>query len=75
MYAVLFECYLVVQSLLVCNSCNHLLNARWPLTNDNAGHSILDIASLHNPDDFLPQNIRRTQEETRDELFDLQKTH
>ncbi|KIK14161.1 hypothetical protein PISMIDRAFT_117515 [Pisolithus microcarpus 441] len=26
-------------------------------------------------DDFLPQNIRLTQEGTRDELFDLQKTH
>lgn len=46
-----------------------------PVTDDNRGQSILDVVNLHNGEDFLPQKIRLTQEETRDELFDLQKTH
>ncbi|KAI5997520.1 hypothetical protein EDD15DRAFT_2246141, partial [Pisolithus albus] len=52
------------------------------ITNENRGQSILDLVTLRNGDDFLPQNYPVAQQQTRDEqqkirdeLFDLQKTH
>lgn len=46
-----------------------------PLTNENKGQSILDLINLRNGDDFLPQKFPVTQQDTREELFELQKTH
>ncbi|KAI6017631.1 hypothetical protein PISMIDRAFT_19098 [Pisolithus microcarpus 441] len=45
------------------------------LTEDNAHEDVLDLSQLHNGTDFLPENMKLTHEQTRKELFLLQRTH
>lgn len=45
------------------------------LTEDNAHEDVLDLSQLHNGTDFLPENMKLTHEQTREELFLLQRTH
>lgn len=45
------------------------------ITDNKTNHNILDLSTLRNGEDFLPENIDLTHQESREELFLLQKTH